>query len=190
MWLTLGIGSIGFGGFFALYSYVAPVVTETARSPEWVVPIILVLVGVGMTVGNLVGGHLADVDLKRTIVFSLAGLAAVLVVFALTSQWIVAVGVFAFATGAASAVLSPSIQSRLMDVAGDNQSIGAALNHSALNIGNSLGALLGGVVIAAGWGFPAPAWVGAGLALAGLAIALTSLGLERRAAPHGIEQRA
>lgn len=179
VWLALGIGAIGFGGFFAIYSYVAPLVTQIAGSPAWVVPIVLVLMGLGMTLGNLVGGHLADIDLKRTLVGGLIGLALVLVLLALTAQWILALGFFVFATGFVSSVLSPTIQTRLMDVAGDNQSIAAALNHSALNIGNALGAFLGGAVIAAGFGFIAPAWVGVALALAGLVIALVSLRLER-----------
>ncbi|QKJ19959.1 MFS transporter [Microbacterium hominis] len=179
VWLALGVGAIGFGGFFAVYSYVAPLVTEIAGSPEWVVPIVLVLMGVGMTIGNLVGGHLADVDLKRTLVGGLIALALVLALLAVTAWWIWALGLFVFATGFVSSVLSPTIQTRLMDVAEDNQSIAAALNHSALNIGNSLGAFLGGVVIAAGLGFLAPAWVGVLLALAGLGLALTSLALER-----------
>lgn len=183
VWLTLGIGSIGFGGFFAVYSYVAPLVTEVAGRPAWTVPILLIVMGVGMTVGNLVGGHLADLDLKRTLLGGMAGLVVVLVLLALTAQWIVVLGVGIFLLGAVSSVLSPTIQTRLMDVAGDNQSIAAALNHSALNIGNSLGAFLGGLVIAAGLGFVAPAWVGAGLALGGLAIAVVSLTVERRAAP-------
>ena len=179
VWLALGIGAIGFGGFFAIYSYVAPLVTQIAGSPAWVVPIVLVLMGLGMTLGNLVGGHLADIDLKRTLVGGLIGLALVLVLLARTAQWILALGFFVFATGFVSSVLSPTIQTRLMDVAGDNQSIAAALNHSALNIGNALGAFLGGAVIAAGFGFIAPAWVGVALALAGLVIALVSLRLER-----------
>lgn len=179
VWLALGVGAIGFGGFFAVYTYVAPMVTEIAGSPEWTVPIVLVLMGLGMTIGNLVGGHLADVDLKRTLVGGLVGLAVVLTLLALTSEWIWALGLFVFLTGFTASVLSPTIQTRLMDVAQDNQSIAAALNHSALNIGNSLGALLGGVVIAVGWGFIAPAWVGVGLALAGLALALGSLASER-----------
>ena len=180
VWLALGVGAIGFGGFFAVYSYVASVVTEVSGSPEWVVPLILVVMGVGMTIGNLVGGHLADVDLNRTLVGGLIALAVVLSLFALTAQWIWAVALFALATGFVSAALSPTIQSRLLDVAGDNQSIAAALNHSALNIGNSVGAFLGGVVIAAGWGFVAPAWVGVLLALGGLGLAVLSLALERR----------
>lgn len=183
VWLALGVGAIGFGGFFAVYSYVAPMVTEVAGSPEWAVPIVLVLMGIGMTIGNLVGGHLADVDLRRTLIGGLIGLAVVLALVGATAQWIWALAFFVFATGFVSSVLSPTIQTRLMDVAQDNQSIAAALNHSALNIGNSLGAFLGGLVIAAGWGFVAPAWVGVVLALAGLAIAAASLATERRRMP-------
>ena len=179
VWFALGIGAIGFGGFFAVYSYVAPLVTEVAGSPEWVVPIVLVLMGVGMTIGNLVGGHLADVDLKRTLVGALIGLAVVLVLLALTAHWIFALGFFVLATGFVSSVLSPTIQTRMMDVAEDNQSIAAALNHSALNMGNALGAFLGGVAIGLGFGFLAPAWVGVLLALIGLVIAVVSLRLER-----------
>jgi DHA1 family inner membrane transport protein len=179
VWFALGIGAIGFGGFFAVYSYVAPLVTDVAGAPTWAVPIILVLMGVGMTVGNLLGGRLADIDLRRTLLVGVVGLAVALVLLAATAQWIIAVAVFVFAVGAIASTLGPTIQTRLMDVAQDNQSIAAALNHSALNIGNSLGALLGGVVIAVGWGFRAPAWVGVILALAGLAIALTSFAVER-----------
>ncbi|WP_433586512.1 MFS transporter [Microbacterium hydrocarbonoxydans] len=174
VWFALGVGAIGFGGFFAVYSYIAPVVTEVAGSPAWVVPIVLVLMGLGMTVGNLVGGHLADISVKRTLLLGLAVLAVVLVLLALLSGWIVTLAIMVFVVGFVSSVLSPTIQTRLMDVAEDNQSIAAALNHSALNIGNSLGAFLGGAVIAIGWGFTAPAWTGAALAVAGLLIALLS----------------
>jgi DHA1 family inner membrane transport protein len=186
VWLALGIGAIGFGGFFAVYSYVAPMVTEIAGSPAWAVPIVLILMGVGMTAGNLVGGHLADVDLRRTLLGGLVALTIVLALLALTAQSIVALGFFVLATGFVSSVLSPTIQTRLMDVAEDNQSIAAALNHSALNIGNALGAFLGGAVIALGLGFAAPAWVGVALALAGLGIAIVSLRLERTRVPAAV----
>lgn len=183
VWLALGVGAIGFGGFFAVYSYVASVVTEVAGSPEWAVPLVLVLMGVGMTIGNLIGGRLADIDLRRTLVGGLMALALVLSLLALTAQWIWAVAFFVFATGLVASALSPTIQTRLMDVAEDNQSIAAALNHSALNIGNSMGAFLGGIVIAAGWGFVAPAWVGVLLALGGVGLAVLSLALERHREP-------
>ncbi|MEV8266632.1 MFS transporter [Microbacterium sp. NPDC076911] len=183
VWLALAVGSIGFGGFFAVYSYVAPVVTEVTGSAEWVVPIVLVLMGIGMTIGNLVGGHLADVSLRRTLIGGFIALIVVLALLALTAEWLWAFGFFVFATGFVAAGLSPTIQTRLMDVAGDNQSIAAALNHSALNIGNSMGALLGGAVIALGWGYVAPAWVGVMLAVGGLAVAVLSLASDRSQQP-------
>ncbi|OAH50919.1 MFS transporter [Microbacterium oleivorans] len=182
VWFALGIGAIGFGGFFAVYTYVSPLVTEAAGSPAWVVPITLVILGIGMTVGNLVGGHLADVDLIRAMFGLLGLLALTLLLLALTSGWIVMVVIFVFAVAFAASAVSPTIQTRLMDVAGDNQSIAAALNHSALNTGNAMGAALGGAVIAAGFGFAAPVWVGFLLALAGLGIAALSITLERRQA--------
>jgi DHA1 family inner membrane transport protein len=181
VWFALGIGAIGFGGFFAVYSYVATLVTEAAGSPQWAVPIVLVVAGLGMTVGNLVGGRLADRDLRRSLLGGLLALAAVQALLALTAGWIVAVGLFVFLVGFFSSALSPTIQTRLMDVAGDNQSIAAALNHSALNMGNALGAALGGVVIAAGLGFVAPVWVGVVLALAGFGVACASFAVEARA---------
>jgi DHA1 family inner membrane transport protein len=182
VWFTLGVGSIGFGGFFAVYSYIAPLVTDVARSPEWVVPIVLVLMGIGMTAGNLVGGHFADIDLRRTLLVGLAAMAVVFALLAALSFWIVTLSLLVVIVGFVSSVLSPTIQTRLMDVAGDNQSIAAAMNHSALNIGNSLGAFLGGAVIAAGWGFTAPAWTGGALAVAGLLIALLSYRVEAKSA--------
>ncbi|MFG6502733.1 MFS transporter [Microbacterium sp. P05] len=181
VWFALGTGAIGFGGFFAMYSYIAPMVTDVSGSPEWAVSIVLVVVGLGMTVGNIVGGHLADVNLKKWMLIGLATMAVVEALLALTAGWVVTLSLFAFAVAFVGSALSPSIQTRLMDVAGDNQSIAAALNHSALNIGNSLGAFLGGIVIAAGLGFAAPAWVGAVLAVAGLAVAVVSFRVEDRA---------
>lgn len=181
VWGTLAIGAIGFGGFFAIYSYIAPVVTNVAGSPEWAVPLVLVVMGIGMTIGNLLGGHLADIDLRRTLLGSLGALAIALALLAVTASWIVSLVLFVFAVGVVGAVLSPTIQTRLMDVAGDNQSIAAALNHSSLNVGNSLGAFLGGVAISLGWGLTAPAWVGAVLALVGLAIAMVCYAMADRA---------
>ncbi len=189
VWLTLAIGAIGFGGFFAVYSYISPLVTEISGSPLWVVPIVLVVMGIGMTVGNLLGGVLADKNLRATLIGGLAVLVVVQALLAATAAYIVPLIVFIFLIGVASAVTSPAIQTRLMDVAGDNQAIAAALNHSALNIGNSLGAALGGVVIALGWGFVMPSWVGAALAALGVGIAVVAFALETRSAARGARRR-
>ncbi|MDT3344638.1 MFS transporter [Microbacterium aquilitoris] len=182
VWFALGIGAIGFGGFFAVYTYVSPLVTEAAGAPAWLVPIVLVVLGLGMTAGNLVGGHLADVNLVRSMLGLLGLLVVTQLLLALTSGWIVSVIVFVFAVAFASSAVSPTVQTRLMDVAGDNQSIAAALNHSAFNTGNAVGAALGGAVIAAGLGYTAPVWVGLLLALGGLVIGIVSVAVERRTA--------
>lgn len=180
VWLTLAIGAIGFGGFFAVNSYVAPLVTEVAHAPSWAVPLVLVISGVGMTIGNLVGGRLADRDLRRTMLGAFVSTAVVLALIGLTAQWIVVLAALMFALSFGGSILAPAIQTRLMDVAEDNQSIAAALNHSSLNVGNSLGAFFGGTVIAAGWGFVAPAWVGVVMALVGLALTAVGFRAVRR----------
>jgi DHA1 family inner membrane transport protein len=142
-----------------------------------------------MTVGNLAGGRGADHHVMKTIFICFGVLAVALVGFALTAQWIPTLLFFLFLVGAASAALSPAIQTRLMDVAGDSQSLAAALNHSALNIGNSLGAYLGGLTIAAGLGYLSPSWIGLGMLAVGVIFALISVATARRngsspARPH------
>lgn len=180
VWLTIGVGAIGVGGFFAMYSYIAPMVTDGSGAAEWVVPIVLVGIGLGMTAGNLVGGHLADLSVVRTLLAGLAALGVALAALARTAENVVALAACGFAVGFVVFAFTPALQTRLMDVADDNPSIAASLNHSAMNAGNSLGAFLGGLVIAAGWGVVAPAWVGAGLAVIGLGLAATSVALEAR----------
>jgi DHA1 family inner membrane transport protein len=98
---------------------------------------------------------------------------------ALTSHWPPSMFFFLFLVGFGSSALSPAIQTRLMDVAGDGQTLAAAINHSALNLGNSLGAYLGGVTIAAGLGYLSPAWVGLLLCIPGVALAIASALLQR-----------
>ncbi|GAA1776626.1 MFS transporter [Agromyces lapidis] len=179
VWFAIAIGAIGFGGFFAMYSYIAPLATEVTGLEAAAVPLVLVATGLGMTVGNLVGGRLADWSVRRTMYAAFGALALSLALLALTAQFAAGLFVGAFLIGATSSALAPTIQTRLMDVARDSQSIAAALNHSALNIGNSLGALLGGAVIAAGLGYVAPIWVGLLLTFAGIGLALASFALDR-----------
>ena len=180
VWLALLIGAVGFGGFFAVYSYVAPVVTEVTRLDESFVPIALVCIGIGMTIGNLIGGRAADHNIMGT-VFACFGLFVVsMLVFALFSSTVVGLLIGLFLVGGAASALSPAIQTRLMDVAGESQTLAAAVNHASLNLGNSLGAYLGGVTIAAGYGYLSPTWVGLLLCVPGILLAVFSLGLERR----------
>lgn len=185
-WFALAIGAIGFGGLFAVYSYVAPLATEVTGLPSALVPVVLIVFGLGMTIGNLVGGRLADWSVRRSMYLFFGTLAAALVLLAFTVQHPLGLGVGVFLVGASSAALSPTIQARLMDVARDSQSIAAALNHSALNIGNSLGAIVGGAVIAAGLGYVAPVWVGLLFTIAGSALAVATFALDRARRRRGI----
>ena len=179
VWLTLLTGAVGFGGFFAVYTYIAPIATDVTGLTPALVPIVLVVIGLGMTVGNVLGGRFADRSVVRTI-FGFFGLFAVsLAGLALTAQTAAGLFVFVFLIGVAASGISPAIQTRLMDVAGDSQTLAAAANHSALNIGNSLGAYLGGVTIAANLGYISPVWIGLILCAPGIALAAWSVLLQR-----------
>jgi len=180
-WLTLLAGAIGFGGMFALYSYIAEVVTEVGGLAEGAVPVFLLAFGLGMVAGTYVAGPLADWSVFRSLLGSSLAMAVVLLAFAALAPAGWAALPTAFLVAVASSVLVVNLQLRLMSVAGDAQTLGAAMNHSSLNIGNALGAWLGGLVIAAGWGYRAPSLVGVVLALAGLAVLLLSASVHRRA---------
>jgi DHA1 family inner membrane transport protein len=182
VWFALLIGSLGFGGFFAVYTYISPVATEVASLDVSFVPVVLIVVGLGMTIGNFIGGRAADRNIMVTLFVCFGAFAVSLAGLALTAQWTVGLLFFVFMVGAAAAALSPAIQTRLMDVAGDSQTLAAALNHSALNIGNSLGAYLGGVTIAAGLGYLSPTWVGLLLCVPGVGLAVISVLVQRAGA--------
>ncbi|MFS8975587.1 MFS transporter [Cupriavidus necator] len=183
VWLTLGIGAIGFGGMFSVFSYIKPTMLELAHMPASGIPVVLALFGVGMVAGNLAGARLADKALMPTIGGVLLWTALVLAAFTFTAPhaWLAAFNVLLVGTAVA---LGPALQIRLMDVAGDAQTLAAALNHSAFNMANALGAWLGGVTIAAGYGWASTGWVGLLLALGGLVIyAWSMLDMDRRGAP-------
>jgi DHA1 family inner membrane transport protein len=180
VWLALAVGMIGFGGMFAVYSYISTTMTDVAGLPRALVPVALMVFGVGMVVGNLVGGRLADKSVIRGLYLSMGALGTVLALFVLAAHnpW-TAMPVL-FTIGAAGSAVGPALQTRLMDVAHGAKTLAAALNHSALNIGNATGAWVGGLVIAAGYGYTAPAAAGALLAAAGIIVLTISLLLQRR----------
>ncbi|NKL07162.1 MFS transporter [Rhizobium leguminosarum] len=179
VWLTLGIAAVGYGGMFAMFSYIASTTTEVAMLPETAVPIMLVLFGVGMNAGNFIGSWLADKSLLGTIGGSLIYNIVVLTTFSLTAANPYLLGLSVFLVGCGFAA-GPALQTRLMDVAADAQTLAAASNHSAFNIANAIGAWLGGLVIAGGYGFAATGYVGAALSFLGLFVFAASLHLERR----------
>ncbi len=181
VWIAIGIGAIGTGGFFAVYSYVAPLVTGSAGLDPRVVPWALVVTGVGMTVGNLVGGWLSD----------RGGTGPALLIFgAATAVSLVLVGwlggspvglfVSLLLLGASTMALAPTVQARLMHAAGEAEGLGASLNHAAMNVGNALGAFLGGIALIMTADARNTAWVGVVLCTTGIALAAVGVRLERR----------
>jgi DHA1 family inner membrane transport protein len=180
VWLTLLAGAIGFGGMFAVFSYVAPTVTEVGGLADGAVPVFLLVFGLGMVFGTWLAGELADWSVFRSLLGSSIGMGLVLLlfsVFAPNGWWTLPL---AFLITTLGSVLVVNLQLRLMQVAGDAQTLGAALNHASLNIANAAGALLGGAVIAAGFGYRSTGVVGAVLAALGFVVLVVSAAMERR----------
>lgn len=169
VWITLGIGAIGFGGLFSIFSYVKPTLMSLAGLTEMGVPFVLALFGAGMVVGNIFGSYMADRDLLGTIKWCLVWSIAVCALFALTAEhlWLACFAVFCVGT---VVVIGPAVQIRLMDVAGKAQTMAAAMNHSAFNFANAAGAFLGGIAINEGLGYASTGWVGVILSAGGLAM--------------------
>jgi DHA1 family inner membrane transport protein len=184
VWLTLGIGAVGFGGVFAVYTYLANTLLAVTQVSSHVVPLVLGVFGIGLTAGNLFVPWFADRALMRTGGWLLVGSAAALALFTVTAGniWLVTLDVFLIGCGGAIATI---LQTRLMDVAGDAQALAAALNHSAFNTANALGPLLGGLAISAGYGWASTGWVGCALALGGLAIWAIAILDAKRTASRG-----
>jgi DHA1 family inner membrane transport protein len=182
VWLALGIGAIGFGGMFAVYTYLASTLLDVTKAPAAALPFILGIFGVGLTAGNLVAAWFADKALMPTIAYVLIWAAAALALypFATHAIWSIALVVLLIGGGG----LATPLQARLMDVAEGAQTLAAALNHSAFNVANALGPWLAGMAIAGGFGWQSAGWVGCALALGGLVLwVAASLDARRTARP-------
>ncbi|EOD69346.1 MFS transporter [Amycolatopsis vancoresmycina] len=180
--LALAIVTFGLGGVFACLSYITPMLTDVAGYSPSNVTLLLSLAGVGMTIGNLLGGRLADRALMPSLYIALLALASVLGIFTITAQGKIGAAITIFFVGVAGFMIGPMMQARIMEKAGGTPSLVSAAVQSAFNIANSIGAYLGGLVIAGGLGLVAPNWVGALLAVFGLTLAVVSGTLDRHEA--------
>ncbi|WP_315808799.1 MULTISPECIES: MFS transporter [Pseudomonas] len=180
VWLTLGIGAIGFGGLFAVYTYLADILGAVTHVSPSIVPLVMAVFGIGMTLGNLFIPVLADRAVMPTAGGLLVWSAVVLAIFPFTAGniWTISICVFFVGFGGA---LGTVLQTRLMDVAEDAQGLAAALNHSAFNFANALGPYLGGLALAAGFGWTSPGWVGSLLAIGGFVLWSVSVVTSRSA---------
>ena len=170
VWLSILVTILGYGGMFGAFTYIAFTLTEVTGFSATTVPWLLILFGVGLFIGNTVGGKAADKNVDRTLLVVLAILVVVLVVFALTAgnqpvtiASMVLLGGFGFAT-------VPGLQMRVMKYASSAPTLASGANIGAFNVGNALGAWMGGVTITAGLGYTSPIWAGAGITLLGLAV--------------------
>lgn len=179
--LTLLMGTVGFGGMFAVYTYISWTMTEVAGLPADLMWIVLMSYGVGMIIGTWFGGKLVDYNPERGIFISLIVMMVILTAFFFTSHnpWL---GTINFALiGMSGSLLTPNLQSRLMDTAGDAQTLASALNQSALNLANAGGAVVGGWVVSAGFGYSSGGLVGALMALLSMIIWAPTALARRRA---------
>ncbi|MFE4211832.1 MFS transporter [Streptomyces sp. NPDC056844] len=183
--LAMAMTVLGFGGVFAAITYITPMMTETAGFAASSVTWLLVLFGLGMVGGNLLGGKFADRHLMPMLYVALGALAVVLALFTLTAHNKIAAAVTIVLIGALGFATVPPLQKRVLDQAAGAPTLASAVNIGAFNLGNALSAWLGGLVIAAGFGYTAPNWVGAVLAASALVLAVLSGALERRAVTAG-----
>lgn len=177
--VTVAIACVGCGGMFSIFSYVMPTLTQQAGMSEALGPLVLVIFGIGSIIGNLVGGRMADKDLMRAIPRILIWCAVVQGGYYFAADYVWSGLLFVGLVGTCMA-LAPSLQTRLMDVAGNAQTMASSLNHAAFNGANALGAWLAGLVISAGFDWSSTGPVGTGLALCGLAIFFFGRWLEKR----------
>ncbi|WP_353946554.1 MFS transporter [Streptomyces sp. HUAS MG91] len=172
--LGLATAVVGFGGFFAVYSYLVPMLTHLTGISDSSTTLVLALYGVGMTAGTLLAGPLTDRALRPTLYGGLALLAAALVTFYFTVHSTVPALLTITFIGAMGSLITTPVQMLLMAKAKNAPTMAAASNHSAFNLANAGGAWIGGLVISAGWGWAAPNLAGAVLAVAGLGLALVA----------------
>lgn len=169
VWLTLGIGGVGFGGLFAVYTYLDSTFIGVTHGPQALQPVLLGLFGVGMTVGSMITAWCADKAQMPTIACTLLWSAIMLALYPFMTKHVWSIMLIAMLIGGGGGVGS-ALQARLMSYAGRAQTLAAALLHSSMNAANALGPFLAGLAIAKGYGFSSSGWVGCGLALAGLAV--------------------
>ena len=165
---ALALTVIGSSAMFTVFTYITPILREQTGASLGFITAMLVLYGLGLTVGNWIGGKFADRSVDRTLIVTLAGLSLVLLTFAVAMPFASVSAVLIFLWGIASFALVPPLQVRVMDAARDAPNLASAVNIGAFNLGNAIGAALGGAVIAGGLGYPAVALAGAGASALGL----------------------
>ncbi|GLK50076.1 MFS transporter [Brevundimonas intermedia] len=169
---ALALTVIGSSAMFTVFTYIAPILREQTQASLGFITAMLVTYGLGLTLGNWLGGKFADRSVDRTLIVTLASLSAILVAFAVAMPFAVPTSILVFLWGIASFALVPPLQVRVMAAAGDAPNLASAMNIGAFNLGNAIGAAVGGAVIAGGLGYPAVSLAGAVASGLGLLLVL------------------
>lgn len=180
VWLSLGVTVLGYGGMFGAFTYIAYTLTEVTGFNETSVPWLLMLFGVGLFVGNWIGGRMADRSVDRTLLIFISALLVVLVLFGFFASNQIATVIALLLMGGFGFGTVPGLQSRIMQYAGNAPTLASGANIGAFNVGNALGAWAGGLGIAAGLGYTSPIWIGALITLVALVVILLAMGLAKK----------
>lgn len=185
LWLSLAATVLGFGGMFGAFTYIAYTLTGLSGFPAAAVPWLLILFGVGLFVGNAVGGRFADRSIDGTLTVVLSALAVILGLFAVVAPLPVGAVIALVLMGAAGFATVPALQLRVLRSAEDAPTLASGANIAAFNVGNALGAWLGGLTIAAGLGYASPLWVGAAMTVAALVVIMIAARMRNRLFQEG-----
>lgn len=179
-WFVLGITAVGTGGFFAWYSYIKPLLIEVTGFPEGTtIMLLLTFAGVGMTVGNFAGGLLADkISPGKATAVLLSVMCLCLISVSLLAPYKIPTIIMVFVTAMFAFSTASPIQMLMINASKGSEMLASSTNQAGFNLGNALGAYLGGLPIAFGFGYASPEWVGAAMAFCGVLI--TTLMLLRR----------
>lgn len=186
VWLSIAVTVLGFGGMFGAFTYIAFTLTKVSGFATGAVPWLLVLFGVGLFAGNILGGRFASRRLDLTLIVLLIGLTVVLAVFALSAASPVATIIALVLMGAFGFGTVPGLQTRVMLYAPEAPTLASSANIAAFNVGNALGAWIGGITISMGLGFTSPLWAGAAITAAAV-IAMVVAATRRSASPAEAE---
>jgi DHA1 family arabinose polymer transporter-like MFS transporter len=187
LWMVVLLTTIGTGGFFAWYSYIAPLITEVAGHPENVVSYAMIIAGTGMVIGNLIGAKLAEkFSPINAVVISLVLMVIALIANTFLAQYQIPVLVMTFLIGVIAFTLSTPIQMAMINTAKGSEMLGSSMNQSAFNMGNASGAYFAGLPIAMGFGFTSATLVGAAMAGVGIFIALAIIMMRKKKAATAV----
>ncbi|GLX13962.1 MULTISPECIES: MFS transporter [Pseudomonadaceae] len=181
---ALALTVVGSSAMFTVFTYIAPILSTQTHASTGFITAMLVLYGVGLTLGNMWGGKAADRSIDRTLIASLSVLILVLLAFTVLMRWPLPAAVAILIWGIASFAIVPPLQMRVMEAAKGAPNLASAVNIGAFNLGNAIGAALGGAVISAGLGYPAISLAGAAMAALGLLMVLGFAWRSRPVAPR------